>query len=121
MAVLTFDCSAAMTASEKQAFARRVTDLYAERMDTETDHVAVAIRERTEPELSIGRADPEQPCLILEAEVRQDHGLEERRAFALGVMDLAHRAWRIPEPNMKVVFTEHAGEDVTGADHVGGE
>lgn len=60
MPALTFDCSAAMTAGEKQAFARRVTDLYAEQMDT--DHVAVAIRERSTPELAIGRAGSDEPA-----------------------------------------------------------
>lgn len=37
---LQFECSAAMTDAEKRAFAERITALYAEHMDTGTDHVA---------------------------------------------------------------------------------
>nr|WP_303650210.1 tautomerase [Halalkalicoccus sp. NIPERK01] len=110
-----------MTAGEKRAFARRVRSLYAEHMDTGTDHVAVVIRERTESELSIGRADPDQPCLVLDAEIRRGREFERKRSFALAVMGLANDAWAIPDPNMKVVFTEHAGEDVMGVDRVGSE
>lgn len=118
MALLQFDSSAAMTAGEKRAFARRVRSLYADHMDTGTDHVAVSIHERTDSELSIGRADPDQPRLVLDAEIRQGREFERKRSFALAVMDLANDAWAIPDPNMKVVFTEHTGEDVMGVDRV---
>lgn len=121
MPLLGFDCSAEITAGEKQRFTRRVTDLYAEHMNTGTDHVAVAIRERTVAELSIGRADSEQPSLVLDAEIRRGREFEQKRAFALAVMDLANELWAIPDPNMKVVFTEHAGENMMGVGRVGSE
>lgn len=121
MPLLGFDTSAAMTAGEKRAFARRVRSLYAEHMDTGTDHVAVVIRERTEAELSIGRADPDQPCLVLDAEIRRGREFDAKRAFALAVMKLAREMWAVPDPNMKVVFTEHAGEEMMGVDRVGDE
>lgn len=119
MPLLQFDISAAMTAGEKRSFARRVRSLYAEHMDTGTDHVAVTIRERTEAELSIGRGDPDQPSLVLDAEIRGGREFEAKRGFALAVMELANEAWAIPDSNMKVVFTEHAGEQMMGVDRVG--
>lgn len=121
MPLLGFDCSAMMTEGEKQAFARRVTDLYADHMVTDTDHVAVVIRERSTAELSIGRAGSDEPCLVLDAEVRRGREAECKRAFALAVMELANETWAVPDPNMKVVFTEHAGGDMMGVDRVGGE
>lgn len=118
---LTVDCSAAMTEGEKQAFVRRVTDLYAEHMDTETDHVTVVIRERSTTELAIGRAGTDEPCFLLEADVRRGREFERKRSFALAAMDLAANAWEIRDPNMKVVFTEHEGEELMGVDRVGSE
>ncbi len=84
---LQFECSAAMTDAEKRAFAERVTALYAEHMDTGTDHVAVTIRERASAELALGRADPDEPCLILDADVRRGRSFEGKRSFALAVME----------------------------------
>lgn len=121
MPVLTIDCSAVMTEGEKQAFVRRVTDLYAEHMETGTDHVAVAVRERSTAELAIGRAGSDEPCLVLDADVRRGREFEQKRSFALAVMKLAADAWGIRDPNMKAVFTEHAGEELMGVDRVGSE
>lgn len=118
---LEFDCSAVMTEGEKQAFVRRVTGLYAEHMDTGTDHVAVVIRERSTAELAVGRAGAEEPCLVLDADVRRGREFEAKRSFALAVMELASETWGIRDPNMKVVFTEHAGEELMGVDRVGSE
>lgn len=121
MPSLTVDCSAAMTEGEKQAFVRRLTDLYAEHMETETDHVTVVIRERSTAELAIGRAGTGEPCLLLEADVQRGREFDRKRAFALAVMELASNAWGLRDPNMKVVFTEHAGEELMGVDRVGSE
>jgi phenylpyruvate tautomerase PptA (4-oxalocrotonate tautomerase family) len=110
-----------MTEGEKQAFVRRVTDLYAEHMETGTDHVAVAVRERSTAELAIGRAGSDEPCLLLEADVRRGREFERKRSFALAVVELAADAWGIRDPNVKIVFTEHAGEELMGAVRVGSE
>lgn len=118
---LTVDCSAAMTEGEKQAFVRRLTDLYAEHMETGTDHVTVVIRERSTAELAIGRAGTGEPCFLLEADVRRGREFEQKRSFALAAMELAASGWGIRDPNMKVVFTEHQGEEMMGVDRIGGE
>lgn len=121
MPLLAFDCSAAMTADEKQQFTGRVTELYANNMETGTGHVAVVLRERTVEELSIGRAGSDEPCLVLDAEIRRGREFEAKRAFALAVMGLANEIWELPDPNMKVVFTEHTGENMMGVERVGSE
>jgi phenylpyruvate tautomerase PptA (4-oxalocrotonate tautomerase family) len=121
MPLLGFDCSATMTADEKRRFADRVTELYADHMETGTGHVAVVLRERSESELSIGRADSDFPCMTLDAEIRSGREFEAKRAFALAVMGFANEIWEIPDPNMKVVFTEHAGKNMMGVDRVGSE
>lgn len=120
MPLLQFDTTADATEAEKRAVTERVTDLYAEEMATTTGHVAVVIREHPAANLSLGRA-VEGPLCFLSADVREGRPFERRRAFALAAMELAAETWSIPEPNLKVSFTEHAGEDLMGVNRVGGE
>ncbi|RLM57329.1 tautomerase [Halobellus sp. Atlit-31R] len=120
MPLLQFDTTVSATDAEREAFTEAVTELYAEEMATTTGHVAVVIREQPEANLSIGRG-VDGPCCFLSADVREGRSLERRRSFALAVMELAAETWAIPEPNLKVSFTEHEGTDLMGVDRVGGE
>lgn len=104
-----------------ESFADRVTDAYAEHMETGTGHVAVVVRERKVAALHLGRADADEPCLFLNADVRRGRTVDQKRAFALSVIDIAAETLSIPKSNAKVVFTEHAGEDMMGYDRVGAE
>ncbi|SNR25542.1 tautomerase family protein [Halorubrum vacuolatum] len=120
MPLLQFDTTLTLSPSDRRAFAERVTDVYTDEMATERGHVAVTIREREPGELFIGRG-VEGPLLFLDAEIRRGRSAERKRAFALGVMSYATEAFDVPEPNQKVVFTEHPGANMMGVDRVGGE
>ncbi|WP_418280033.1 tautomerase [Halorubrum sp. DTA98] len=120
MPLLQFDTTLSLSAAEKTAFAERVTDLYTEEMATTRGHVAVTVRERDAGDLHLGRM-VDGPLLFLDAEIRRGRSFERTRAFALGVMEHAADEYGVPEPNLKVVFTEHAGEAMMGMDRVGGE
>lgn len=117
---LQFDITGPLDATDRRAFAEEVAALYADRMATQTDHVAVSIRERDPADLWLGR-EVEGRLLFLNADVRRGRDQSRRREFALAIMDAARDRWGVPAPNMKVVFTEHAGEDMMGYDRVGGE
>jgi phenylpyruvate tautomerase PptA (4-oxalocrotonate tautomerase family) len=122
MPLLQFRTSRDLSAEPKRRFADAVTDAYADHMRTGTDHVAVAISECSPADLSLGRVtDPDAPVLLLDAEIRQGRSFEAKRAFALAVIDLAREEWDLPRESAKVVFTEHPGENMMGADRVGGE
>jgi len=120
MPLLQFDTTLQLSATEKTSFAERVTELYTAEMDTTAGHVAVTIRTRESADLHLGRAVP-GPLLFLDAEIRRGRPAERKRAFALAVMDHAGTTFDVPDPNMKVVFTEHPGESMMGVDRVGGE
>lgn len=117
---LQFDVTGPIEDGEKTAFAERVAELYTDHMATTVGHVAVTVRERDPADLWLGRA-VEGRLLFLDADVRQGRSGERKRSFALAAMELARERWGVPEPNMKVVFTEHAGPDMMGVDRVGGE
>lgn len=120
MPLLQFDTSLSLSDSEKTAFANRVTDLYTDEMATSAGHVAVTIRDREAADIHLGRGI-DGPLLFLDAEIRQGRSFERKRAFATAVMQHAIRRYDIPEPNLKVVFTEHPGEQMMGMNRVGGE
>lgn len=120
MPLLQFDVTGPLDPADKETFAAEVTDLYTEKMATTAGHVAVTIRERDPSDLHLGRAEDGR-LLFLDAEIRQGRPFERKRAFALATMEAARKRWDVPEANLKVVFTEHAGEGMMGYDRVGGE
>lgn len=120
MPLLQFDTTAGATDEEREAFTEAVTDLYAEEMATTTGHVAVVIREHPPANLSLGRGE-DGPLCFLSADIREGRSFERKRSFALAVMELAAERFSIPEANLKVSFTEHAGEELMGVNRVGGE
>lgn len=120
MPYLALDTTCELATDDRRACTAALTDLYTDEMATTAGHVAVAVREYPPAAMSLGRA-VEGPIAILDADVRRGRSLEHRRAFALGVVDWLDAEWDVPRPNAKVVFTEHDGEQMMGADRVGGE
>ena len=120
MPLLRFTVTGPLADDAKRAFAERVTECYTEEMRTTAGHVAVDIAERRPSEVRIGR-EVDGPHLFLIAHVRAGRPFERKRAFALRVMRLAGDRFDVPDPNIKVVFVEHPGEDMMGVDRVGAE
>lgn len=120
MPYLTVDTTHDLTPSNRRACTAALTDHYTEEMATTAGHVAVTVREHPPDAMSLGRA-VDGPLVVVDADVRQGRPFERRRAFALAVIDWFEEAWGVPRPNQKVVFTEHAGDELMGADRVGGE
>ncbi|PSP72898.1 tautomerase [Halobacteriales archaeon QS_3_64_16] len=122
MPLLSFVTDTERSPSEKRSFAEQVAELYAEHMETTTGHIAVEIREVEPGGLWLGRADdPDAGHLFCDADIREGRSVDQRRAFALAVMDLAVEQWALPETNLKVVFTEHAGPEMMGMNRVGSD
>ena len=120
MPYLALDTTCELTSDDRRACTAALADLYADEMATTRSHVAVTIREQPPAAMSLGRA-VEGPIAVLDADVRRGRSLEHRRAFALGVVDWLDEEWDVPRSNLKVVFTEHDGDQMMGADRVGSE
>lgn len=119
MPLLQVDTTLHLTADEKSAIGATLTDLYTTEMETTAGHVAVTIRTREPADLHLGRA-VDGPMAFLDAEIRTGRPFERKRAFALATMDYLASKFAVPDPNMKVVFTEHPGRNMMGVDRVGG-
>jgi len=109
---LQFEINRSLKDEEKIAFAEEVRQLFAEIMDTGTDHISISIREFGTHNLSIGRVkEPEKGIAVVNADIRQGRSMEKRRELTLGFMDLMHKHWNVQKEQMYVTLTEHKGED----------
>jgi len=117
---LALDTTADPSPDDRRRCTDSLTDLYVEEMATSPGHVAVAIREHPPSAMSLGRAE-EGPIAVLDADIRRGRSFERRRSFGLAVIDWLEEAWELPRPNLKVAFTQHDGEELMGAERVGGE
>ncbi|MEW8288440.1 MAG: hypothetical protein AB2697_20865 [Candidatus Thiodiazotropha endolucinida] len=109
---LQFEVNKMITDIEKQAIASQVCSLFAEVMDTGTDHIAVSIHELGTHNLSIGRVkEPEKGVAVINADIRDGRNIEQRRTLALGFMEILNKTLDIPKQHTYVTFTEHKGED----------
>jgi phenylpyruvate tautomerase PptA (4-oxalocrotonate tautomerase family) len=107
---LQFETTISLASEEKRAFAGEITELYAEQMKTGTGHVAVAIRTLTDGGFSLGRLDPDEEGIMINADIREGRSFDQQRAFVRRAFDVAHEQWGIPTKNMYAVVTEHGGE-----------
>lgn len=121
MPYLALDTTFSPTDAERRAATAALTERYVEEMATTPGHVAIVVREHPPAAMALGRAQPDEPIAVLDADVRRGRPFDRRRAFALAVIDWLEGAWGVPRPNAKVVFTEHPGDQLMGADRVGGE
>jgi phenylpyruvate tautomerase PptA (4-oxalocrotonate tautomerase family) len=109
---LQFEVNRTLADAEKISFAEQVRKLFAEVMDTGTDHISISIRELGTHNLAIGRVrEPEKGVAVVNADIREGRTMEQRRTLTLGFMELLHKAWNIPKEHMYVTLTEHKGED----------
>ena len=120
MPYLALDTTYAPTDAERRACTAAITERYVEEMATTAGHVAVAVRDHPPAAMALGRA-VDGPIAVLDADVRRGRSLDRRRSFALSVVDWLETNWDVPRPNVKIAFTEHEGDQLMGADRVGGE
>lgn len=120
MPYLALDTTADPSDDERCACTQALTDLYVEEMTTSPGHVAVTIREHPPTAMSLGRAE-DGPIAVLNADVRRGRSFERRRSFGLAVIDWLDEEWDLSRPNLKVAFTQHDGEELMGAERVGGK
>lgn len=109
---LQIDINKPLTEEVKIELATRVKALFSKVMDTPTDHIATAIREHGTYNLDLGRVtDRTQGVAHLNADIRAGRSLDQRRALALGFMEILQQLAHIPPQNLYVTFTQHEGEN----------
>jgi len=109
---LRFAINRKVPESAKVELAQQVMELFARVMGSGTDHISISIDERGLRDLYIGRVTQrEKGVAIVDADIRRGRTLDQRRALALGFIDLLEKILNIPREHVYVTFTEHPGED----------
>ena len=109
---LQFDLSFTPAAEKKTRFATAVIAHFARVMDTGTDHIAVSLRCAERGDLMFGRAaDPARGIAFLNADLRRGRTPDQKRTFALAVIDELEKVLGVPRAAVYVIFTEHDGPD----------
>ena len=109
---LQLDINQVLTQDRKTSVAARFKQLFAQVMDTGTDHIAVSIREHGTYNLYIGRAkEPVKGIALVNADIRQGRSMSQRRALAVGFIDIMDELLDVPREQVYVTLTEHKGED----------
>ncbi|UIO98794.1 4-oxalocrotonate tautomerase family protein [Halobaculum sp. CBA1158] len=105
---LRFDLSVGVADDERASFADWVAETYGDVMETGTDHVGVVVAE-SDPRL--GRASPEDPVALVNADVRVGRTVAQRHELARRLTAELGERFAVPEAFVYVVFTEHGGDD----------
>ena len=86
---LSFAISRHIPDATKVTLAQRVRQLFAEVMDTGTDHISISIHECGTHDLSLGRVQqPEKGIALVDADIRKGRTPDQRRTLALGFIGL---------------------------------
>jgi len=109
---LSFEINRAVSDAAKIAFAKRVRQLFADVMDTGTEHVSISIHECGMHDISIGRVkEPEKGIALVDADIRRGRTPAQRRTLGLGFIGLLQEFMNIPPEHVYITFTQHPGED----------
>jgi phenylpyruvate tautomerase PptA (4-oxalocrotonate tautomerase family) len=109
---LQFDLNFTPEPRDKTRFSAAVVHHFARVMDTGTDHIAVSLRCAGREDLTFGRAqDPSRGIAFLNADLRKGRTPDQKRSFALAVIDELERTLGVPRQSVYVIFTEHDGPE----------
>jgi len=108
---LQFEMNFTTIGADKSAFAEKIKALFAEIMDTGTDHIGITLRNYSNSDLYFGRAaDPTAGIVFLNADIRIGRTAEQKRRLALAIIDEIFQRWQVPKENVYIIYTERQGE-----------
>lgn len=97
--------------ADKVHFAQAVIRLFAEIMDTGTDHIGVTLRVCRREDLTFGRAAAADGRIVfLNADIRLGRTRDQKRRLALAIMGEIEKTWGVAQRSVYVIYTEHDGE-----------
>ena len=108
---LQFEINKKIDPSLKEKFVISVRNIFGDVMKTDTDHVAVSLREYDKGNLSIGRSSYHDHVCLMNLDIRIGREIEKRRQLATEYFILVNTLFKIDKENQYITFTEHEGED----------
>lgn len=108
---LQLDTSDTYSLEVKREFARRLGDVYAEKMQTSADIVDVTIRDNGPGGVWRCGTEP-QPSAVLSCDVRRGRTAQQRAQLADALIDVAVDVLGVDDRFFNVEFTQHDGDEI---------
>jgi 5-carboxymethyl-2-hydroxymuconate isomerase len=108
---LQFEINKKIDPKVKEEFIKSVLKIFGGVMKTDTNHVAVSLREHDNGNLSLGRTNYQDPVCLMNLDIRASREIEKRRQLATAYFILVNTLFNIGKENQYLTFTEHKGED----------
>jgi phenylpyruvate tautomerase PptA (4-oxalocrotonate tautomerase family) len=116
---LQLDTSGTYSVDVKREFARRLGDVYAEKMQTSPDIVDVTVREHGPGGVWRSGSEP-HPSAVLSCDIRRGRTVEQRAQLADALVDVAVDVLGVDDRFFNVEFTQHDGDEIYGSVDIDG-
>jgi len=116
---LQLDTSDTYAIDVKREFARRLGDVYAEKMQTSPEIVDVTIREHGPGGVWRCGREP-HPSAVLSCDIRRGRSVEQRAQLADALVDVAVDVLGADDRFFNVEFTQHDGDEIYSSVEIDG-
>ena len=116
---LQLDTSGTYSVEVKREFARRLGDVYAEKMQTSPDIVDVTIREHGVGGVWRCGSEP-HPSAVLSCDIRRGRSVDKRAQLADALVDVAVDVLGVDDRYFNVEFTQHDGDEIYSSIEIDG-
>ena len=112
MPYLQLDVSEQYSSDAKRRLARRLGQIYADRMQADINRVSVAIRELTPGGLWRCTSDEPYQAALLMCDIRKGRSAEQRADLAKALIDACIEILGLKLDQINVEFTQHSGDEM---------
>jgi phenylpyruvate tautomerase PptA (4-oxalocrotonate tautomerase family) len=112
MPYLQLDTPFSYSAQAKQRLAKRLGEIYSEKMNANINRLSVAIRELGQDNVwRCGEGDP-RPAALLMCDIRRGRPAQQRAELARMLIDACIEIVGLRDDNLNVEFTQHDGDEM---------
>jgi phenylpyruvate tautomerase PptA (4-oxalocrotonate tautomerase family) len=112
MPYLQLDTPFSYSVEMKRRLAKRLGEIYAEKMNSNINRITVAIRELGEGGVwRCGEGIP-RPAALLMCDIRRGRPVKQRAELARTLIDACIEIVGLSNDNLNVEFTQHAGDEM---------
>jgi phenylpyruvate tautomerase PptA (4-oxalocrotonate tautomerase family) len=112
MPYLQLDTPFSYSAEAKQRLAKRLGEIYSEKMNSNINRITVAIRELGEGSVwRCGERDP-RPAALLMCDIRRGRPAQQRADLARMLIDACIEIVGLRNDNLNLEFTQHDGDEM---------
>jgi len=110
MPYLQFEINKKVCNETKEEFAKEIQTAYSGIMNSDTNNIAISLREVDKYNLSLGRANTSDDICFISLDIAEGKTLEQRRELAKSFTSIVKTNFQVDENNQFITFTQHEEE-----------